>query len=962
MPDPWRYRARMTASGDPGPENGPSGWKQEAGRLAAMVAGLNAVVWERDPDTLEVRWVNERIAELLGHPVASWYAEPDLWRRVLHPDDRDEAIAAVRRAVAERRDFALGYRVIAADGRLLWLHHLGHVAFDAAGRPEALHGVLVDVTAERRREQAVRVSAAVGTLLSGPEPLPERLQQVVELLVGDVCDEAAVWLRDDDGRYSAVAAAPAALADQVLALDPLVAPPELHEAYERGEPFVLPRVTERMLRDSTDDEEHYAAAAAAVAPAALLVVPFRGADGPVLGTLAMDLLQSGRRHDAEDVALAADLARWLAVTVSAERADERQRQLLELSVALSAAGSVAEAAAQLAHGLRAVLRAELVTVCTVGEDGLLHPVHTLGYAADLSARFSGMRLSSPYPLTVAARTRRPQWLPDRAAWAREFPEVMPDVMPSTQAGAALPLVAGGRLIGAVGITFRSPRTFDAPDRTFLLTLAAQVAVAFERAALADVRGEIAETLQRSLLPRTLPRLDRLAVAARYLPGVRGTRAGGDWYDVLPRDDGRVALAVGDVVGEGAAAAAVMGQLRSALAGYLLEGHEPARALDLLDGFARSVEGAAVSTVTCLLLDPGTGVLLHASAGHPPPLVLDGAGARYLGGGEGPALALPVRSGHRQARTALAAGTTLLLYTDGLVERRGAVLDEGMERLAEVAAEARGAGIGGLVDTVLHGLVGDGSTDDVAVLAARLVPVPLDLDLVGDAGRLREVRAEVRRWSARAAVDEDTTDDLLLAVGEAAANAVEHAYGGVPGRLRVRASLADGERLEVAVADEGRWRPVPADPGFRGRGLTLVRELTTSVDLDRGPAGTVVRFTLELPSAGSPVAEPVDAASDGCPAEVTLSTQDRVRRVGLRGNLDLAGVAAVRRELLSAVAAPGSVVLDLRGLGSLSSSGLGLLLEAARARPDGTPADVLLPDGGPVRRLLDLTGLADALRG
>src|SRR3712207_4849009 len=105
----------MTASGDPGPGDGAAaGWKQGPGRLAAMVAGLNAVVWERDPETLQVRWVSDRIAELLGHPVEDWYADPGLWERVLHPADRDGAVAAVRTAVAERRDFALGYRVIAA--------------------------------------------------------------------------------------------------------------------------------------------------------------------------------------------------------------------------------------------------------------------------------------------------------------------------------------------------------------------------------------------------------------------------------------------------------------------------------------------------------------------------------------------------------------------------------------------------------------------------------------------------------------------------------------------------------------------------------------------------------------------------------------------------------------------------------------------------------------------------------
>src|SRR5215217_2138535 len=623
----------------------------------------------------------------------------------------------------------------------------------------------------------------------------------------------------------------------------------------------------------------------------------------------MDLFAGGRRHDADDLALATDLARRVAVTVAADRAAERQHLLNDLSVSLSAAGTVAEAAAALARGIHDSLAAEVVTVCTLGGDGLLRPVETLGYEGDRLDRFSGMRLSAPFPLTVAARTRTPQWLPDRQAWLEGFPQVAEALQPGTEAGAAIPLVAGDRVVGAVGVTFRTPRVFHRDTRAFLLTLASQVAVAIERAALADLRGEIAETLQLSLLPRSLPRLDRLAVAARYLPGVRGTRAGGDWYDVLPRDDGRIALAVGDVVGEGPPAAAVMGQLRSALAAYLLDGHEPARALGLLDGFARTVEGASVSTVTCLLLDPTSGEVLHASAGHPPPLVLDGDGARYLTGGEGPALALPVRAVHQQARTALVAGSTLLVYTDGLVERRHATLDDGMARLADVAAGARADAIGALVGAVLHGLVGGGRSDDVAVVAARLVPAPLEIDLVGDAARLREVRAEVRRWAARAALDEGTTEDLLLAVGEAAANAVEHAYGGARGPVRVAVALVDGSRVEAVVSDEGRWRTPPADPGFRG--------------------GAVV---------GS-----VDATADGRAAEVLVSEQDGVRCVRVTGDLDLASVAAIRDELPSALGGPDPVVLDLRGLDSVASSGLGLLLELTAGVREGPPIDVLLPD-------------------
>jgi anti-anti-sigma factor len=269
-------------------------------------------------------------------------------------------------------------------------------------------------------------------------------------------------------------------------------------------------------------------------------------------------------------------------------------------------------------------------------------------------------------------------------------------------------------------------------------------------------------------------------------------------------------------------------------------------------------------------------------------------------------------------------------------------------------------VDGLLDAVLAGLVGDGRSDDVAVVAARVVPAPLRLDLVVDAGRLGGVRAAVRDWAVGAALRADRTDDLLLAVGEAAANAVEHAYGGSPGRLRVELAQTGGS-VEATVADEGRWRPPPEDPGFRGRGRALVRRLAEEVDVDRRPDGTVVRFRL----APAPPAVPADdrpgAATDDDAAVVVVTARDGGRCVEVTGNLDLTGVAAVRDDLLAALAAPEPAALDLTRLSSLSSSGLGLLLEAVHGNPAGRPAEVLLPRTGPVRRVLDLTGLADALR-
>src|SRR3954451_4235992 len=137
-----------------------------AARLQAMVAGLNAIVWERDPDTLRIRFINQRAEELLGYPTAQWLEDDGLAERIIHPDDHDRALEAVRSAVAEGSDFSLSYRVRAADGRWLWLQHLGHVDRDEDGAGRALHAVLIDVTESRRREQAAALLAAARRVLA----------------------------------------------------------------------------------------------------------------------------------------------------------------------------------------------------------------------------------------------------------------------------------------------------------------------------------------------------------------------------------------------------------------------------------------------------------------------------------------------------------------------------------------------------------------------------------------------------------------------------------------------------------------------------------------------------------------------------------------------------------------------------------------------------------------------------
>jgi anti-anti-sigma factor len=952
-------------------EQARSAAEASAARLRAMVAGLNAVVWERDPSTLRIRYINDRAEALLGYPAAQWLDNSELWPGILHPDDREPALRRVLQAIASDVDFTMSYRARTRDGRWLWLQHLGHVARDATGRPQALHVVLIDVTENKRREQAAALLAAASRALIAPGTVDQRLAQVAALAVGPLGDRAVVWLRGDDDRYRVVAAAPAELAARATDGPPLTIPDALTPLMDADRPFALGEVTGDVRRDAVGDAGRFMPGYPTDTVRSQLVVPLVTA-GQRVGLLTAAITDPHRRYDDADLALGHEMGQRIAAMVAAEQLATRQRQLQQLTAALSAAGTVAEATGALTTGLREALDASVVAVSTLGPDELLHTIEAHGYPTERLGVLAAMPLSAPYPPAEAARTRRPVYLPDRSAVAEQFPRAEPYLMATTQAAAALPLLAQDRVVGVLGVTFSTPRRFDTDEKAFLRTVADQVAIALERAALADVRREVADTLQRSLLPARLPQLDRLEVVTRYLPAGEGMAAGGDWYDVHRLRDGRVALAVGDVVGNGATAAAAMGQLRSSLATLLLAGHPPAEALELLDLFADEVPGAGVCTVACLQLEPATGRLTYSRAGHPPPLVVDGQGAAFLDEGRGPALGLPGRGLRPQATATVPPGATLLLFTDGLVECRSAALDTGLRRLADAVTARRQEPLPAVVDGVLADLVdATGAADDVAVVAVRLLSAPLELDLDADSAQLSRVRRQVVGWAASAGLDPDTTQDLELAVGEAVANSVEHAYRDTDRRGRVKVTLdrdAVGD-LTVTVADSGVWHPPAADPGYRGRGLQIINTLATDVELHHGPGGTSLRFRL-VPSpqaSAAPTALATPQSHAAAPPEerpaalITREVRGRWRLV-LTGDLDLAGATAVRDALMTALADDDRpVTLDLTQLGFVASVGAGLLLRATQAARAHRDLDVLLPAAGRARHALDITGLTTALQ-
>jgi PAS domain S-box-containing protein len=397
------------------------------------------------------------------------------------------------------------------------------------------------------------------------------------------------------------------------------------------------------------------------------------------------------------------------------------------------------------------------------------------------------------------------------------------------------------------VRFLHPTGVDVTERT-----RAEEAL---RAREAEER-EIAVGLQRALLPERLTVPETVSFAARYDAGSEALEVGGDWYDAFALPDGRVAVTVGDVVGHGLSAAASMGQLRTALSALAEYADSPGKLLTRLDRFLARTGATDFATVCYGLLDPESGLFEYASAGHPPMLVVSAAGEiRWLDEAQSPPL---YGNGERERATGsvvLEPGCLLVLYSDGLIERRNARIDDGLERLGRAAAQVAGAPIGLVCDRLVAALgVEAARGDDVVVVAVRLEAAPegrFRRVFPARPEELRELRAAMRIWLEEREIRDPAAGAVLLGVGEACANAIEHAYlDAEPGEVSVEIDEDPEESLIVAVRDFGRFRE-PWGARDRGRGTVIMRSLTTAFSRDSTPAGTTVRF--RLPTSGPAVA-------------------------------------------------------------------------------------------------------------
>ena len=501
------------------------------------------------------------------------------------------------------------------------------------------------------------------------------------------------------------------------------------------------------------------------------------------------------------------------------------------------------------------------------------------------------------------------------------------------------------------------------------------------------RGIVAE-LQEALMPTALPVLPRARIAARYLVAGQEQAAGGDWFDAIPLDGGRVALVVGDVVGHGVAASAAMGQLRAVLAELLAAEPDLRLVLGRTDAFAARMPALRAATLALAVLDPATGTLCYATCGHPPPLVVaaDGAAGYLEATGTGP---LGTGSPPVLAESTLVPGELVLLYSDGLVDRPDRPLADGMAELAVVAADAAAnqalalgadpAAAERVCQLTVELLTRTGHADDVTALAAQRLaePVPpLHLTLPGERPSLTTARDAFAAWLGRLDVTAEDWEALHLAFVEVFTNAIEHAYPrDEHGTVELDASLGEDGSVECRVTDHGTWpRPDPADAD-RGHGLMVAGQVVDTLlvshppaaggdgpDGDTGGRGTTVtlRHRLSRPAmlaSGRPREHALPAAEP--PFSVDISTAaGRTARALVGGPVDIITADQLARRLLS-VSRGGTLplVADLTRVTQLASAGVRALYEVSKQlAAHGQKLVLVTAPGSAAHTVLDLVRL------
>ncbi|MFG2122957.1 SpoIIE family protein phosphatase [Streptomyces sp. NPDC048710] len=534
------------------------------------------------------------------------------------------------------------------------------------------------------------------------------------------------------------------------------------------------------------------------------------------------LLPGGEGRSARLVGTVAD-----ASTVRSDVTDVARVQ--RLAAALAMAGTVKDVGQAVVAALRKPLKADRIALAELENDRLvvtiLDPPEPEAWPelwrSEWRTEWPDAPVRAMPTLAAALREGRSRIWPAGSPLEPALAGVGPGGL------AVLPLPAGGRMAGACLIGWDRPHEFGPDERALLTACAGLTGQALLRAHAFDAEHELVGMLQRTLLPRRLPRLPGAVAVARYLPTTAGLEVGGDWYDVIPLADNHVAFVIGDVQGHNAGAATLMGQMRTALRAYAVEGHAPDVVVAHANRLLLDMETDLFATCCYVDVDMEQGTAWCVRAGHLPPVLRHPDGSTEIVEAEGgPPLGVLTQADFPITPLRLQPGTVLALTTDGLVESAETDIDVGLDRLTSELATADPGHLGLVADALLTGAH---RSDDVALLLMRYDGMAVrPLRETWTVWRVPEAVRHARRFTRRTlrtwGVPSDTMDAALLVVSELVTNALVHTGG----QVRLDLSLVN-HRLRLAVADTSPRSPVKnTNVGWEatgGRGILLVEAVS-----------------------------------------------------------------------------------------------------------------------------------------
>ena len=468
------------------------------------------------------------------------------------------------------------------------------------------------------------------------------------------------------------------------------------------------------------------------------------------------------------------------------------------------------------------------------------------------SEFEGVAFDSPAPAAVAYRTGRTQLAP-----LEDTDDSNPQAVSTVL---AVPLTANGEVIGVMTFIDGPGRMFEADDVSLATEVASRTGVALSNATRFQREHVVAEVLQRAVLPDSLPAVEGLRLDAEYRAGVAGSYAGGDWYDLFELGNDSIFFSVGDVMGKGAPAAALMGQVRSAIRAYAVSGESPSDVLSSLDRMFNTLVEDRVVTAVVGTITPSTGRVVLSNAGHPPPLVVRGDGTVTFCPLQHSLLIAAGLNGSPRPREDLVLdrGDSLVMYSDGLIERRGELITNGMERLGAAATTiARSGWPDRAAVTFASMLSNEERTDDVVVLCINYSGITEQGITAPPEGTTRDGMATLhlepvvestpvaRHWIAAhlRELPADVSSCAALLTSELVTNAVLHAATPMCVTLhilpdRIRVDVADGNSSYPAIKDYGR-------DAATGRGLTLFNTLASDWGIQSVDGGKIVWFELPV---------------------------------------------------------------------------------------------------------------------